>query len=222
MNRRPMIVVSIAVIAVMLLASAWAWTQLPPDAQVAIHWNLAGEADGYAGKTIGLFLLPIVAAGVAVLLALIPRFEPRRANLERSGKAYGATWIGVMLLLGVLHLLSVSVALGADLNLTGIVLVGTGVLFVVIGNYLPKVRPNYMMGIRTPWTLTSDLSWSRTHRIGGRMFVVWGLFLAVLGLVCASSEALLIALIGGLVVLLAVLFPYSYQVWKTDPERRPA
>lgn len=215
-----MVLASAAIVGAMLLVSAWAWLQLPADAQVPIHWGPDGQPDDWADKTLGLFLLPAVAAGVATLLALIPRFEPRRANLARSSKAYGATWIGVMLLLGGLHLLAVSVALGAELDLTRIVFIGTGILFVVIGNYLPKVRPNYMMGIRTPWTLASDVAWTRTHRVGGRVFVIEGLVLAALGLVGINGMTLVVAMLGGITILLVVTFAYSYQVWKADPEKR--
>jgi uncharacterized membrane protein len=222
MNRRPMILYSAAVVGAMSLLSGWAWTQLPAGAEVPIHWGLDGRIDGYAPKEIGLFLLPFVTAAVAALLAVIPRFEPRRANLERSGKAYGATWIAAVTLLGGFHVLAVAAALGADLEISRLVLVGTGVLFVVIGNYLPKVRPNYLMGIRTPWTLASDLSWVRTHRLGGRLFVIEGLVLLVLGLLDVGPEMLAVTIIGAVVVLLVVVSAYSYQVWKVDPEKRSA
>jgi uncharacterized membrane protein len=217
-----MIAVSVAVVAVMLVAGAWAWVSLPPDAQVPIHWGADGQPDGYADKTIGLFLLPAVAVGITLLFVAIPRIEPRRANLERSGKAYGAIWIGVMALLGALQLLAVAFAMGAMFDMTAIVLVGTGALFVVIGNYLPKVRPNYMVGIRTPWTLTSDLAWTRTHRLGGRLFVIEGLAFGALGVLGAPGEWLVAAIIAAVVVLLVVAFAYSYVVWKSDPARRTA
>ena len=220
MNTRPMILVSVVVIGVMLAASAWAWTQLPADALVPIHWGANGQPDDWADKTVGLFLMPLIASGVALLLAVIPRFEPRRTNLARSSKAYGATWIGVMLLLGGLHLVAISVAMGSELDLTRIVMTGTGVLFVVIGNYLPKVRPNYMMGIRTPWTLASDVAWVKTHRVGGRLFVIEGLALAGLGLLGVSGGIMVAAVLGGIAALLAITFTYSYQVWKLDPEKR--
>lgn len=222
MNTRPMVMVSIGVVAAMLIASAWAWIQLPADAQVPIHWGPDGRPDGWADKTIGLFLMPAIATLIAILLAFVPRFEPRRTNLERSAKSYGAVWVGVMVLLGGLHLLAVGVALGAELDLTRIVMIGTGGLFVVIGNYLPKVRPNYMMGVRTPWTLTSDLAWRRTHRVGGRLFVIEGLVLMLLAGLGVSGTALVAVLLGAIGLLLAVLFVYSYQVWKVDPDRRHA
>ena len=71
-----------------------------PAPQIPIHWGIDGQVDGYASKEIGLFLLPVTTAAIAALLAVIPRFEPRRANLERSGKAYGAIWVAVVTLLG--------------------------------------------------------------------------------------------------------------------------
>ena len=77
----------------MFAMAAYAWVRLPAGADVPIHWGPDGTVNGNAPKTIGLLLLPLTAAGIAVLLAFIPRFEPRRANLERSGKAYGAIWV---------------------------------------------------------------------------------------------------------------------------------
>ena len=81
---------------------------------IPIHWGLDGQVDGYAPKEVGLSLLPVTAIAIAALLAVIPRFEPRRANLERSGKAYGAIWVAVVTLLGGVHVLMVAAALGAD------------------------------------------------------------------------------------------------------------
>ena len=222
MNRRPMILYSVAVVGAMTLLSGWAWPQLPADAQIPIHWGLDGQVNGYASKEVGLLLLPLMTAAIAVMFALIPRFEPRRPNLERSGRAYGAIWIAVVTLLGAIHLLAVGVALGADVDVTRLVLISVGLVFVVIGNYLPTVRPNYFVGIRTPWTLASDLSWVRTHRVGGRLFVLEGLVLIVFGLLGARAQMLAVGVIGAIVVLLAVVFAYSYRVWKADPNKRPA
>ena len=220
MNRRGPSIFSAIVVGAMLLLSAWAWIQLPADAQVPIHWGPDGQVDGYAGKTVGLFLLPLVTSGVAALFWVLPVIEPRRANFEKSGKAYAAIWIGVMLMLAAIDVVAVAAAMGVELDVTLLVLVATGALLIVIGNYLPKVRSNYLMGIRTPWTLTSDLSWTRTHRVGGRLFVVEGLVFIVLGFLQPASEVLFVVLIGGIVVMLMFVFAYSYRVWKTDPAKR--
>jgi uncharacterized membrane protein len=220
MNIRRLVRISVAIIAVMTVIGAVAWVQLPTDAQVPVHWGPNGQIDGWADKTTGLFLLPIIATGLTAVFVAIPRIEPRRTNLERSAKSFGAIWIATLLLLAALQGLVAAVALGADIDVTKLILAGTGVVFLVIGNYLPKVRPNYLVGIRTPWTLTSDLSWTRTHRLGGRLFVLAGLGLIALGILGAGPEVLLVALVGGLIALLIVIFVYSYRVWQTDPTRR--
>lgn len=221
MNRRGLIAFSSVVVGAMLLLSAWAWLQLPADAEVPIHWGADGQVDGYASKTLGLFLLPLLTAGVAALFWVIPVIEPRRANIAKSGKAYAAIWVAVVLMLAAIDVVAVAAAMGADLDMSLIAFVSTGALFIVIGNYLPKVRPNYMMGIRTPWTLTSDLSWDRTHRVGGRLFVLEGLVFILVGLVRPAPEALAVILIGGIAVMVVFVFAYSYRVWKIDPAKRP-
>lgn len=221
MNRRGLIAFSSVVVGAMLLLSAWAWLQLPADAEVPIHWGADGQVDGYASKTLGLFLLPLLTAGVAALFWVIPVIEPRRANIAKSGKAYAAIWVAVVLMLAAIDVVAVAAAMGADLDMSLIAFVSTGALFIVIGNYLPKVRPNYMMGIRTPWTLTSDLSWDRTHRVGGRLFVLEGLVFILVGLVRPAPEALAVILIGGIAVMVVFVVAYSYRVWKIDPAKRP-
>jgi len=221
MNRRGLVIFSSVIVGALLVLSAWAWIQLPADAQVPIHWGADGQVDGYASKTVGLFLLPLVTAGVAALFWVIPVIEPRRANIARSGKAYAAIWVSVVLMLAAVDVVAIAAAMGAEPDMSLIVFVATGALFIVIGNYLPKVRPNYLMGIRTPWTLTSDLSWDRTHRVGGRLFVLEGLLFILIGLIRPAPEALVVVLIGGIVVMLLFVFAYSYQVWKIDPAKRP-
>ncbi len=220
MNRRGPAIFSAIVVGFLFVVSAWAWIQLPADAQVPIHWGADGVANGYASKTVGLLLLPLTTAGVAALFWIIPTIEPRRANILKSEKAYTAIWIGVVLLLAAIDLVAVAAAMGTNLDVSMIVFVGTGALFIVIGNYLPKVRPNYMVGIRTPWTLTSDVSWDRTHRVGGRLFVLEGVLFILLGLLRPAPEALVVTLMGGIAVLLVFVFAYSYRVWKADPAKR--
>jgi Predicted integral membrane protein len=222
MVRRRLIIFSAIVVGAMLVLDASAWIALPADAQVPIHWGPDGQVDGYASKTVGLLLLPLVTLGVATLLWVIPLIEPRRANIEKSGKAYAAIWVSVVLLMAAIDVVAVAAALGADLDMTLIVFVATGALFIVIGNYLPKVRPNYLMGIRTPWTLTSDLAWDRTHRVGGRAFVLEGLAFILVGLVRPSPETLVVVLIGGIAIMLVFVVAYSYRVWQTDPLKRQA
>ena len=117
-----------------------------------------------------------------------------------------------------LQLMVVLAAVGRPLGVTLVLGFGTGLLFVVIGNVLGKVRSNFMFGVRTPWTLSSDLSWNKTHRLVGRLFVLLGFAVAV-ATVVAGNEAYLAVLLGGIAIVIAVAFVYSYRVWKTDPNK---
>jgi uncharacterized membrane protein len=216
MNIRRPLLISLGLVAAMFIVSAWAWSQLPPGAQIPIHWGIDGQANGYAPKEVGLLFVPLIAIALTLLFAGIPRIEPRRANLVRSGHAYVSVWIGVLGLLLIVHVITTLAALGHSVAITAWVLGAVGVLFVVIGNVLGKVRSNFFFGIRTPWTLSSDLSWNRTHRLGGRLFVAFGLVMVITGLFGATGLATAV-LIGGIIAIVVVLMVYSYMVWRDDP-----
>ena len=141
MHRRDLVIFSALVIGAMTLLGIWAWLQLPADAQIPVHWGLDGQPNGYAPKTVGLFLLPLITLGIAAVFWAIPVIEPRRANIEKSGKAYAAIWVAVVLLMAAVDVATTAAALGATFDISLVVLVATGLLFIVIGNYLPKVRP---------------------------------------------------------------------------------
>lgn len=219
MKLRPLVIVGSAAVIGMLILSAWAWPQIPDDAQVPIHWGIDGTPDGYGPKWLGLLGIPILTALVVALLLVIPRFEPRRANLERSATAYVAVGIAVTLFVTALHVAAVLAALGEDVNLGMVASIGIGLAFVVMGNYLGKTRSNWFFGIRTPWTLSSDLSWTRTHRLGGIAFMAVGLLVIVTALVAGPSVAIWV-LLGGMAASIVGLLPYSYLVWRSDPDRQ--
>jgi uncharacterized membrane protein len=218
MNLRPLLVTAAVSIAVMLVASVVAWVQLPADAQVPIHWNLAGEADGYAPKAVGLLLTPAIAIILTAILAAIPAIEPRRSNLARSGTAYTAITGTAVAFIGLVHLAVVWAALGNSLDIPRLMGAGIGVLFIVIGNFMGKTRSNWFMGVRTPWTLSSELSWTRTHRLAGRLFALVGV-LALLVAITGIPELIFGVIGGGTIVTVVVVVVYSYLVWRDDPER---
>ena len=219
MKVRSIVVIGGVIVLAMLAVSAWAWPQIPADAQIPIHWGPDGQVDGYGPKWVGLLGLPAVALAIVGLLAVIPRFEPRRANLERSSTAYVAIALTVVGLFAVLHVVAVMAALGSDINTTTVALAGTGVLFVVMGNFMGKTRSNWFFGIRTPWTLSSDRSWTQTHRLGGWLFIAIGIAVLVATLAFGPGVALWI-MVGGLAVSVIGLFAYSYVVWRDDPARQ--
>lgn len=212
--------ISAIILALMLSLSTWAWWQLPAGASLPVHWNAAGEADRYGGKFEGLLLLPLLSVGMVLLFNLIRFIDPLRANIQRSGTAYRATLLCVLLFLLALHVAAVLNALGYVFNIGLVVAPAMGVMFVVIGNYMGKIRRNYMFGVRTPWTLASELAWNKTHRLAGKLFVATG-FLVLIACLWSSTAAFY-TLMGGIGGTVTFALIYSYWVWKHDPSMQVA
>lgn len=207
-------------IAAMLALGLWGLTAVGPDAVVPVHWGPTGEADGWAPAWVGFLAVPLLTAGLVAVLAVVPRLEPRRENLRRSGPAYRTVGIALILMVTVVQagIVLSGVGLAPPMGLLFGVL--TGALFAVTGNVLGTVRSNYLFGVRTPWTLASERAWDRTHRAVGRLMVVSGILLVVASL--SGSMPLVIALLAGSVVaLLVASIAVSYRAWRDDPDRRP-
>ncbi|MEM7156858.1 MAG: SdpI family protein [Myxococcota bacterium] len=205
--------------ALMFGASVWAWPQVPADASIPVHWGFDLQPDRYGGRVEGLFMMPIVGLILSVVMALAPRFAPRRENLRRSRGAYDAIRVAVLAFITMLHGAVVLEATGHALSMSLVLPVSLGLLLVAIGNLMGKLRSNHFVGVRTPWTLSSDLSWDKTNRLAGRIFVGLGGAMMVAGLLGGSSTVLS-TLLGGLVAMVVVVFVYSRHVWSRDPNRR--
>lgn len=201
-----------SVLAAMWIGAAAFWPHAPD--RMPLHWNAAGEVDRWGGPVEGVFLLPAVAAGVVILFQVIPRLDPGRANYAQMRGAWAGIQAAIVAVLGIVY--------GATLGawpLVPTVPVTMGGLFMVLGALMGKIRPNYTLGIRTPWTLTSKRSWTRTHRAGGFGFLASGLAVVVAALIDPTWAAAI--LLGSVVLLVGGLFAYSWYVWSGDPERLP-
>lgn len=199
-------------------ATLWVRLQIPEGSRIPMHWNARGEVDGWGGPG-SLWLMPLIMFGMMALFAVLPKLEPRRGTALLKSKAYLITGLASLFVMASVQVGILFAAQGKEFPMLPVVFTLIGLLFVVIGNYLGKVRSNFVMGIRTPWTLSSELSWNKTHRLGGRLFALLGLvwiFAAWLGF---PETAILWILIGGVFLLVGVTMVYSYLVWKSDPDR---
>ncbi len=212
--------VSGVALAIGLVVTAWGLLQVGLDASVPIHWNINGEPDGWAPAWLAFSIGPAITGLVVGLMALVPRIEPRRENLRRSAAAYRTVAVALIVFLAVIHVVTVTSGTGIDVPVGLVIGLGIGILFVIIGNVLATVRSNFMFGVRTPWTLSSDRSWDRTHRLVGRLFVLTGIVV-----VASSATGQLVLMIGVMLVMVAVTLVvatwYSYREWRADPDRRP-
>jgi uncharacterized membrane protein len=164
-------------------------------------------------------LFPLIALGLYVLLLFMPRIDPGRANYASFAPAYGTVRLVLLLALAALQVLTVMAARGRTFDMTAGVSLVVGALFALLGNLFGKLRPNWFIGIRTPWTLSSKLSWDRTHRAGGWLFIVFGLLLMSTALARSSWYQIAVFAVTGAGVLGLVV--YSYLVWKRDPDKTP-
>ncbi|MDC7682607.1 SdpI family protein [Asticcacaulis sp. BYS171W] len=157
--------------------SLWARTRLP-DALIATHFGPGGVTDGFMPRDEALMAGPMLAVMLTLVLWLLPYFQPKNGKVERSARIYGVAWMLTLAVVAAAHLFIVGKALGMTANVQGLTLL-PGVLFIVLGNFLPKTRFNYIIGVRTPWTLSNERVWDRTHRLAGPVFMLTGLVMLI-------------------------------------------
>lgn len=195
-------------IAITIAVAAYLYPSLPE--QIPTHWNFEGEVDDYTPKPWGVLIMPLAAAFIFLIMKLIPIISPKGFRTDQfTGvvNIFTVTLVGFMSVVALLVLLAAS---GRDVHMNEMIFAGIGVLFIVLGNYLGKVRKNFFIGIRTPWTLASDEVWSRTHRLGGWIFVLIGFFM-FLNAFFRFPEGWLI---GTIVFVALVPVLYSYVLYR--------
>jgi immunity protein, SdpI family len=177
-------VLALVLVVVALLMSVVFYGRLPE--QVPSHWNIRGEVDGYSSRPVGAFFMPAVMAGLWLLFLALPAISPRGFRFESFRAVWGILQSTILGLLLLVHALMLSAAMGKPVDVTRGAEAGVGLLIAVLGNFLGKVSRNFFVGIRTPWTLASEEVWLRTHRLGGKLFVLAGLAMFVLTLAGAG------------------------------------
>jgi uncharacterized membrane protein len=219
MTRKSTFIVSNIIILGMLGLSLWTWIAIPQQ-PIPVHFGIDGQPDAYGSKFEGLMVLPLVTSAANLLFIFLPRIEPRAENLLRSSKAYSSIWLSTIAFLAVIHGGAIAVVLGQATRLpTTVVEIAVGLLLMVMGNYMAKIRSNFFFGIRTPWTLSSEKSWYKSHRLGG--WLLFGLGLGCVTVAIAGGSALFLwLLLGGLGGITLTLMVYSYLIWKDDPDKR--
>ena len=201
----------------MFALAAVTWSGAPD--RIPVHWNLHQHVDRYGGRFEGLLGLPLTALGLYVLMLLVPRIDPGRANYAAFLGAFTTLRLALVVYLAALYVVMHLWMRGIEVRMNTVMPLLMGALFIVVGNLLGKLRPNWFIGIRTPWTLSSKDAWVRAHRAGGWVFIGGGLLFMASGLVPAPW-ALWVAG-GGFFAGLVAVIVYSYRVWRADPDKLP-
>jgi len=163
-------------------------------------------------------MVPLIMAVVWVAMRALPHIDPRKANYEKFSGAYGGLVVLVLVFMLIMHIVVLAAATGRDVRMDRIAMPLVGLFIAGVGLFIPRAHPNWFVGIRTPWTLTSDLAWERTHKLGGPLLVAFGILMVAAGFI--APEQAIWVLVTAAVAMIAFLFYYSYQVWKTDPSKR--
>ena len=200
------LLISSAVILLPMLAGVILWNKLP--AKVPTHWGFDGTVDGWGSKAFAVFGLPLILLATHWICVFVTSLDPK--NKGQSQKVFGLIlWICPLVSLFV----GVSVyagALGVALNVGALAMWAMALMFIVIGNYLPKCKQNYTVGIKVPWTLESEENWNATHRFGGKVWVMGGALIAL----CAFLPRVILfpvfLVLLTVLVFLPILYSYLY------------
>jgi uncharacterized membrane protein len=207
----------LVVAALAVVVSVLAYPRLPET--VATHWNLRGVPDGYSSRFWALAMMPLVMFGMMGVFAVLPKMDPRRDNYAKFLDSYWLIANAILVFMGVAHALILANGLGYTVQVDRLLPLGVGLLFAFLGNYLTRIEPNWFIGIRTPWTLSSDTVWRKTHRTGGWLFVIGGIVIAAGAF--APRDALLPLFVATLIVVAGIPVVQSYVLWKREQRDRP-
>lgn len=212
--RKSKIIISL-IILISFAFGVYFYPQMPD--KIATHWNIQGEVDGYMSKFWGLFLMPFISLGLFLLFLLIPRIDPLKANIEKFRKYFDAFIILFTLFLFYLYLLTVFWNIGMRFNMIQFLSPALGMLFYYCGILIENAKRNWFIGIRTPWTLSNEKVWEKTHKIGGKLFKISGA-VAFLGIL-VPDYAIFFILIPAILsaVYTAVYSYFQYQKETTQP-----
>lgn len=199
----------------LLAVVTWPWA---PD-QIPMHWSINGQVDRYGGRFEGLLAIPLLALAVYLLMLLLPRADPGRANYQQFAGVYAVLRLSILAVLSILYGIIHLWIRGQEVDVGTVVPLLVGGFFIVAGGVMGKIRPNWFVGIRTPWTLSSKLAWTKTHRLGGWLFIAMGFALMAAGLLRTqwAVGAAFAFVVGSMLWLVA----YSYIVWRADAEKTP-
>ncbi|MCM3194095.1 SdpI family protein [Priestia megaterium] len=198
----------------LLTLVAWliALPHLP--ATMPIHWGANGEADGFATKINAMILTVGIMVLIYFVIAFVPRIDPRKENYKYFSKTYNIVLNAVLLLFFFVNMSTILQGLGYNVPMSYIAPIMAGLVFIIIGNYLQRVRSNYFMGIRTPWTLSNETVWKKTHRLSGKIFFIGGLLILISAFLPDGYKSVIMW--GSIVLCVAIPYLYSYLAYKKE------
>jgi len=213
MSTRTTTIIVLIMIAAATLAGLLLWNRLPD--QMASHWNVNDQVDGYMPKFWGVFLLPLITLGMFLLFLVLPSIDPMKANIAQFREVFNLFIVFIVGFMIYLHSLALAWSLGyTAFRMSSAMLPALGLLLILLGFMMRQARRNFFIGIRTPWTLSSDTVWNETHRVGAILFMICGA-LALIGGFFGGTTAFWM-LFAPIMISTLFLLVYSYVLYQRE------
>jgi uncharacterized membrane protein len=213
MTTKNTLIISIILIAIAISAGAVFWNRLPD--QMASHWDINDQVNGTMPKFWGMSLMPLITLGMLVLFLIVPSIDPLKANIAKFRESFNLFIVLIIAFMLYIHGLTLAWSLGyQDFKMSAAMLPFMGVLFIAVGFMLRKAKRNFFIGIRTPWTLSNDTVWDKTHQLGSILFLVSGALTIIGGFIGGMTAFWLmyVPLIGSSLFLVI----YSYVLYREE------
>ncbi len=207
--------INLVILIIPFILIAIFWNQLPE--KIPMHWDFSGNVDSYYNKELGILIIPLFNILMYVLFLALPRIDPRGKNYKLFGKTYKILRYSLNAFMFLIFVLIMLFSLGYDLNIGSIVIYSTIILFLVFGNFLGKIKSNYFVGIRTPWTLENPEVWAATHRLGGKIWV-WASLIMLIVAFFLNMQILTIVYFIYIGIIVIIPTAYSYVLHRKMKE----
>lgn len=195
---------------IVLVVSIVLYPSLPE--KVPSHWNIKGEIDAYSSKLFGVLGINMMNIGMYFLFIILPNLDPRRENYVKFGSAYNLIRYVMHLFFVMMQIVILTASFGYEVDVAFLITVGVGIMFLLLGNVMGKIKHNYFVGIKTPWTLADERVWVKTHRFAAPLWVIGGLVVIISAFF--GGIASFITLMVVLVIMVIIPFIYSYKCFK--------
>lgn len=208
MNKK-LFLIKLVIILVMFGIGIYFYPKMPD--MMPTHWNYNWVVDNYSSKNQAIFIFPGIALFLLVLFQFLPKLDPKKENYPKFEKTWEAFQFSLLIFFLYVYILTIFASLDKSINVGSYIMFGIGVLFMILGNYMWKIRQNYFVGIKLPWTLANEEVWNKTHRMWGKMFMLGWLLFIINSYFNITPWFMLFIILW---LILVVPMVYSYLIFK--------
>ena len=212
---RKLIIISTILVTLLFLVSFYFYIIFPST--IITHWGATGQPNGYMSKFPGVFLFPLIILGMLLLFIFLPKLDPLRKNYKNFITYYDSFILIFILFMSYIYIISILWNLGIQIPIYLALIPAIGFLFIYIGLILKHVKQNWFIGIRTPWSLSNEKVWNKTHKLGSKLFVISGI-ITLAGILFPPTFMILFILVPILASSIWLIV-YSYLIYRKEKKR---